>query len=68
MLSLRARAVSFDYTTTEWELEDGGFVDFATGAPVRGFRHLSEERRKQLLVAGLLPKHILELWLKEQLA
>lgn len=54
--------LAFDYTTTEWELESGGFVDFATRTPVRGFRHLGDERQRELLAAGLLPAHILELW------
>lgn len=59
--------LSFDYTTTEWSLENDGFVDHATGKPVRGFKYLSDERRRELLAAGLLPAHILELWIADQL-
>ena len=33
---IKGEELSFDYTTTEWELEDGGFVDATTNTPVRG--------------------------------
>ena len=68
-VALRAIAqgddLSFDYTTTEWDMMDGGFVDATTGQPVRGFKYLSDAQRTKLLDAGLLPKHILALWLQE---
>ena len=35
--------------------------------PVRGFRHLDETQKRALLDAGLLPAHILQLWLGELL-
>ena len=59
--------LSFDYTTTEWELTDGGFTDAETGQRVMGFKHLSEEQKTKLLDAGLLPPHIMQLWLQETL-
>jgi hypothetical protein len=58
---------SFDYTTTEWELQNGGFVDHTTGRPVRGFKHLESEDQRRLLNAGVLPAHIMQLWLTELL-
>lgn len=56
---------SFDYTTTEWELQGGGFIDHKSGRPVRGFKHLDDGERRKHLDAGLLPAHIMQLWLKE---
>jgi hypothetical protein len=63
----KGEQLSFDYTTTEWELSDGGFVDHKTGRPVRGFKHLDHSERRKLLDAGLLPAHTMQLWLKELL-
>lgn len=63
----KGEELSFNYTTTEWELENGGFVDATTAQPVRGFKHLPEEQKQQLLAAGLLPAHIMQLWLTEVL-
>ena len=59
--------LSFDYTTTEWSLDGGGFVDASTGRPARGFKYLEEEQKRRLLQASLLPAHILQLWLGEVL-
>jgi hypothetical protein len=59
---------SFDYTTTEWELQNNGFVDHASGRPVRGFKHLNSEDKRRLLDSGLLPAHIMQLWLTELLS
>ena len=59
--------LSFDYTTTEWELGQGGFIDISTGRPVKGFKYLEEEEKRRLLEAGLLPAHVLQLWLSELL-
>ena len=63
----RGEELSFDYTTTEWSLDGGGFVDASTSRPVRGFKYLEDEQKRQLLEAGLLPAHILQLWLGEVL-
>ena len=63
----KGEELSFDYTTTEWELEDGGFVDAATQRRVAGFKHLDDDEKRRLLEAGLLPAHIMQLWLGEAL-
>jgi len=63
----RGEELSFDYTTTEWSLDGGGFVDASTSRPVRGFKYLEDEQKRQLLEAGLLPAQILQLWLGEVL-
>ena len=63
----KGEEISFDYTTTEWELGDGGFVDASTSTPVRGFKHLADAQKRRLLDAGLLPAHIIQLWLGEVL-
>lgn len=60
--------LSIDYTATEWECESGGFVDAASGRPVRGFKYLDEAQKRYLMDAGLLPQHILRLWLGDVLA
>ena len=57
-------AFSIDYTICEWVM-GAPFVDEATGRDVRGFKHRSEEEKLRLLGAGLLPAHILRLWLTE---
>ena len=59
--------LSIDYTATEWETAGGGFVCEASGREVRGFKHLTEEEKKRLLQAGMLPAHVLRLWLAERL-
>ena len=63
----KGEELSFDYTTTEWELENGGFADATSGVPVRGFKYLDEAQKRRLLDAGLLPAHILRLWLGDVL-
>jgi SET domain-containing protein len=57
--------ISFDYTTTEWELAGGGFVDAATGRWCRGFKHRTQEDKLALLASEVLPRHIMALWLAE---
>jgi hypothetical protein len=57
--------ISFDYTTMEWELADGGFVDAASGLWCRGFKHRNGEEKLALLASSVLPKHILALWLAD---
>ena len=64
----RGEPFSFDYTTTEWELQNGGFVDSASGRAVRGFKHLECEHKRRALDGGLLPAHIMQLWLGELLS
>ena len=54
--------------TTEWVLQSDGFVDHTTSWPVRGFKHLSSEDQRRLLNAGVLPAHIMQLWLTELLS
>eukprot|EP00967_Tisochrysis_lutea_P034607 scaffold41372_cov40-Tisochrysis_lutea.AAC.1 len=63
----RGEEISFDYETTEWELLDGGFIDGNSGRACQGFKHKSEEDKSALLVSGILPKHILRLWIQEML-
>ena len=63
----RGEELSFDYTTTEWALDKGGFTDHSTDRPVKGFKYLGEDERRRLLESGLLPAHILQLWLSELL-
>jgi hypothetical protein len=63
----RGEELSFDYTTTEWTLDKGGFVDHSTLRPVKGFKYLEEEEKRRLLEAGLLPVHVMQLWLGELL-
>ena len=57
-------ALSFDYSTTEWSMA-APFVDHATGVEVAGFSHLDDDRKRELLGRGLLPKHIMRLWLDD---
>mmetsp|Transcript_24900 Transcript_24900/g.80460 ORF Transcript_24900/g.80460 Transcript_24900/m.80460 type:complete len:212 (-) Transcript_24900:259-894(-) len=59
--------ISFDYTTVEWELAGGGFVDAATGRWCRGFKHRMEEEKRVLLASSVLPRHIMALWLADML-
>ena len=61
----RGEEISFDYTTTEWELSNGGFVDAASGRQCLGFKHRTAEEKLALLASGILPRHILALWLAE---
>lgn len=44
------------------------FVDGVTGRPVRGFKHLECEHKRRQLDAGMLPAHIMQLWLGELLS
>jgi len=57
-------ALSFDYCTTEWDMTCP-FDDFETGSLCSGFKHLSAEERKKRFQQGLVPAHILKLWLAE---
>lgn len=47
---IKGEQLSFDYTTTEWELEDDGFVDATTGRPVRA---ASDAARRLLPHSGV---------------
>jgi len=60
----KGTALTFDYATTEWDM-DSPFDDCESGQRCAGFKHLSTEERKKRLQAGLLPSHIMELWLAE---
>ena len=60
----RGESLTFDYTTTEWDMGEP-FTDAETGMPCQGFKHLPCERKMSLLSAGLLPPHIMHLWLLE---
>mmetsp|Transcript_45848 Transcript_45848/g.90839 ORF Transcript_45848/g.90839 Transcript_45848/m.90839 type:complete len:198 (+) Transcript_45848:78-671(+) len=59
--------LSFDYSTTEWDMA-APFVDVGTGTSCQGFKHLPPEQKKALLERGVVPAHILRLWVKEFLA
>lgn len=56
--------LTFDYNTSEWEL-GAPFEDCESGQYCAGFRHLGPEERRKRLEAGLLPPHIMQLWLTE---
>jgi len=56
--------LTFDYNTSEWEL-GAPFEDCESGQYCSGFKHLSPEERRKRLKAGLLPPHIMQLWLAE---
>eukprot|EP00966_Prymnesium_polylepis_P288887 6672872-Prymnesium_polylepis.1 len=57
-------ALSIDYTTTEYVM-GAPFVDEASGREVRGFKFRAEAEQRRLLDAGLLPAHVLRLWLRD---
>jgi len=60
----KGTGLTFDYNTTEWEMSSP-FEDCESGQWCAGFKHLSPEERRKRLEAGLLPAHIMELWLSE---
>ena len=57
-------AFSFNYCTTEWELAEP-FTDCDSGQTCAGFVHLSEAEKLSALDQGLLPPHIMHLWLRD---
>merc|ERR1711998_445553 len=61
----RGEPISFDYSTTEWELSEP-FVDSVSQQSCKGFKHLPQEDKMRLLKDGLLPEHILRLWLADE--
>lgn len=63
----RGEVISFDYSTTEWELTEGGFTDAESGRQCAGFKFLAEHEKLRLLAAGVLPRHILTRWLEDTL-
>ena len=62
----KGEQLSFNYCTTEWDM-GASFVDAETGLLVKGFHYLPEEEKSRLLGLGLLPEHILRLWMAERL-
>ena len=58
--------LSFDYTTTEWDM-GAPFTDAASGRSCQGFKHLSTADKLVRLREGLLPSHIMRLWIENEL-
>mmetsp|Transcript_2305 Transcript_2305/g.4809 ORF Transcript_2305/g.4809 Transcript_2305/m.4809 type:complete len:171 (-) Transcript_2305:131-643(-) len=54
--------LTFDYNTTEWDM-NSPFTDAESGEEVKGFKHLPEKRKQELLEADRIAPHILRLWL-----
>mmetsp|Transcript_20699 Transcript_20699/g.47998 ORF Transcript_20699/g.47998 Transcript_20699/m.47998 type:complete len:219 (-) Transcript_20699:64-720(-) len=58
--------ISFDYTTTEWDM-GAPFTDAVTGKTCRGFKHLPAAEKLARLREGVLPSHIMRLWIEHEL-
>ena len=58
--------ISFDYTTVEWDM-GAPFTDAATGESCRGFKHLPLAEKLARLRSGVLPNHIMRLWIEDEL-
>lgn len=63
----KGTALTFDYASTEWNMA-AAFEDCESGQRCAGFKHLGAEERKRRFEAGILPAHIMELWLSEVVA
>ena len=56
--------ITWNYCTTEWALVGDGFTDLDTRKAVRGFSHLSDGEKYELMATGTLSAHILSLWVR----
>lgn len=53
----------FNYCSTEWEMAEP-FTDSVSGRPTRGFKFLEDHEKVALLKEGMLPAHVLRMWLR----
>eukprot|EP00929_Paragymnodinium_shiwhaense_P079198 TRINITY_DN411_c0_g1_i2.p1 TRINITY_DN411_c0_g1~~TRINITY_DN411_c0_g1_i2.p1 ORF type:complete len:215 (-),score=38.21 TRINITY_DN411_c0_g1_i2:502-1146(-) len=59
-------AISWDYTTTEWEMDEC-FTDWESGKACQGFKHLSREDQLKQLVSGHTSPHVYSHYCRDNL-
>lgn len=63
---LAGTPLSWNYTTSEWEMDEQ-FTDWQIGKPCQGFRLLPKEEQQRTIVAGEACPHIYSQYLKAKM-